>query len=226
MKNKHNHPDSLDRIAEAFIAIASEQGVNRVTLEGVSKKAGVPFSTAHYQLRALNMTVVQFGLSVVGRGAQQFIQTYLDKEGAEMPEEDPLRQYVEGSFAWLSKFRSHANIWLFQYHVIAVDPAIRVTHQAFLDAAAMRIEKLIFESVGKGFYHEWSRSFPREKTARAAVAIHSLLMGAMTRALVSVDEEANEGGALNFHLDVTLHAITAILRHSPDVQLKKRKADR
>jgi AcrR family transcriptional regulator len=214
--------DPKTRLADAFIDLASREGAYRITLEAVAKKAGVPFSTAHYQLRTLGMGLVEFGLREVGVRAQAYIQSFLDRAGRESPKGNPIHDYVIGSFAWARELRPHASIWLFHYHLIAVNEATRRAHQSFLDAAVERIEKLIFESVGKGFYSE--RTWRPGKTRDIAVAVHSLLIGGMTRALVSSTEPKSPHSALESHERIVLSTIDRLLKSAPGEARSARSA--
>lgn len=204
--------DPKARLAAAFVTIASEKGVDQITLEAVAKKARVPFSTAHYQLRTMGLSIIEFGLRSVGTHGQEFTRNYLERRAREAPAENPLEQYLEGTFAWFKEFRPYANIWLFQYHAIAVNPQLRAIHQTFLDTAIVRIEKLIFESVGKGFYPEWSRRETKIPVSEVAIAVHSILMGGTTRALVSTRGSPEIGDPGDFHLRVTLRAVAAMMK--------------
>jgi AcrR family transcriptional regulator len=205
--------DPKTKLADAFIDLASREGAYRITLEAVAKKARVPFSTAHYHLKALGVGLVEFGLREVGVRAQAYIQAFLERAGRESPKGNPLHDYVIGSFAWARELRPHASIWLFQYHLIAVNEATREAHQIFLDAALERIEKLIFESVGKGFYPERTRR--PGKTRDAAIAVHSLLIGGMTRALVSSTDSKSPHSALESHERIVLSTIDCLLKSAP-----------
>lgn len=185
-KRKHPLKDPSTRLKAAIIDLAGEHGADRVTLDGAAKRAKIPFSSAHSLLKKSGMSVLQYGIQEVGENAQRTIAAYIATEQKGNPTKNPLHHYINGTFDWAERFPRHASLWLFQYHTISVNRPDLERHQEFLDTAVSRIEKLIYEGVGRGIYKTV------ENVSKTATVIHTLLMGATLRALVSARKGSSE----------------------------------
>lgn len=200
--------DPKSKLADAFIELASRDGAYRITLEAVAKKAKIPFSTAHYHLKATKLSLVEFGLREVSARGQAFTVEFLERAARAHPEANPLHQYIEVTHAWARKQRSLATLWLFHYHLASVDARARADYQPFLDAAVSRIEKLIYECIGRGLYPERAAGSAGLSTPDLALAIHSLLIGSLHRGLICVSEGDE---AMKEHEEVSRKAVDALL---------------
>lgn len=200
MPGRKRREDVERRLANAYIELAATGGAYRITLEAAAKKAEVPFSTAHYHLKAAGCSLVELGIRAVGVSAQEYITSWLAERAKRDPDSNTLHHYIEGSFEWIKTYRNHGRLLLFQYYLISGSEIEQIKFQEFIDVAKLRIEKLIYENRGRGYYQGV------KKPSEMSDSIHSIMMGAVTRGLVS-----NIPDSLNFHMLLTIKTVDELL---------------
>jgi AcrR family transcriptional regulator len=162
-------PDKRQALIDAFIEIASKEGVARVTLQQSAKKAKIAFATAHHYFGNERANLLEESILSVAVEAQSFIEDWLRQDSDRRVY--PLRSYIAGTIEWIRKHPAHAAIWVYYYHVLAYDPKWRKGHAPVLESARERIRQLITESIGIGMLPGGTL---REETPRQ---VHALIVG-------------------------------------------------
>jgi AcrR family transcriptional regulator len=148
-KSKENEKaDKRRAVIDAFIEIAAEEGVARVTLQQAANRAGVAFATAHHYFGNERANLLEEAIRAVAAHAQTFIVEWLAEDRDRKVY--PLRSYIAGTIAWIRKYPAHAAVWIYYYHVLAYDRVWRKGHGPVLEGARERVRQLLIESIGLG----------------------------------------------------------------------------
>ncbi len=161
-------PDQLtEKMLTAYIALCTRDSVLNVTLQKTAKHAKVPFATAHYHWGGKKKELVVEALKFIGARAQHYIEKYLNDSA--LKHKNMVEAYATGTFQWVIEHRGEAQLWLFFYHHLAAGSSTPEVGMSFVTTARLRVERLITESVGNGFY-----SRPKDLSLAGSV-IHSFV---------------------------------------------------
>ena len=170
----------VERILEAYLDLAHEQGVETITLEKVAKRAGVAYGTVRYHFNERDLSISHQAAAHVGKHAQDFVSTYL--EGKPASARQPIIvTWFEANLKWAEAHPTHASQFVYFYYLCTTRVRGRELNRAFLDAAARRIAELLYMDIGRG------RIAKREGVEEMAIAIHGLAIGTILRALTDPD---------------------------------------
>lgn len=181
MKKRDLPPE--ERVVNAFIEFCDERGILEATLQKIARKAGVPFSTAHYHWGGSLERLISAVLQKIGKSAQEYIFARL--QNPKKGEGNPLECYVQGTFDWIEERGGDARLWVYFFYHASTGVDQRRAHEAFLVVARKRILQLLFEAKGRGYYPKL------EPTLERASQIHALVFGYGIQA-ITIDSKAGK----------------------------------
>ncbi len=169
------------RMINAYLEVASDEGVHRATLQKVAKKAGVPFATAHYHFGNDPDALLEMSMLEISNRARAFTLERLargQKSGL-----DPVRSYAEATFAWTEHQALEAQLWLFSYYRAGVSQRSRENQALTLQVARDRVYRLLCEGVGSGEIR-----MKAKPTRELGDALHTLVFAYGIQAIIALNK--------------------------------------
>lgn len=162
---------SRDRILEAYIELAYEIGIPNITLQKIADEAGVAFGTVRYYFSSeegeiIHKAAFQTALAHSFREVANITAKLRTKKNA-----NPVFVYVESMFDWVQQFPAYGSFLIYYYYLSSSKLRPSTELGDVNVKARQRIEALLFESIGMGFF----KSVKNVK--EAANAIHSSVVG-------------------------------------------------
>lgn len=190
-------------IVKSYIKLCHQNSNNTVTLQMIANEAGVAFSTVRYYFAKDPLLLEKEAIDYTFKFAHNFFHK-TSQEFRENEHHNPLIDYVEASFQFIDKHPEIFSYTMYFYYLLSTNAKFVKGNEDYLNIAIKRVESLIYESIGRGFYKKNSQ------ITKKAKKIHTILYGnlLLTFTLASKKSEYSE------RLDHTKECIELILEQN------------
>lgn len=197
-----NFTETQMKLIDSFVLLAADIGIANITLQKVATHAKVAFGTVRYHFAGDdNLDLTQAAIFHVLQRGQAYIEKYIQKKRLSSGDKfNGIESYIDGTFQWLKDCRHDFSFLVYFYYMGTSNMKMAIKNNFFLDSARARVDNLLHESIGRGFYEK-----PKD-TRRVILQIHALLVGAGTIACTETRKEA-----FKEQLEATLEAVNHIL---------------
>jgi AcrR family transcriptional regulator len=185
-------------IIETAMSLFLEKGAHSISLQEVSRSAGVAQPTIYNHFKNKDEILLACCAAAVEAG-RQYIDARIDPRDSARKR---LSAYVEGNFEWVKKQRMEANAWLGLHYFGSSIANIRKLAEQVDQGSIARIEEHVIQGVREGV---WNVKFP----ANCARNIHSLLIGEMLKAFYRPSEFSGK-----VRLERVMRGVWALLERS------------
>lgn len=141
-------------LIEHYLKLCKQHGGHAVTLQMLSKEAGVSFSTVHYYFGGPSKDIVVEAIHYIVNHGQMFVSDLMAKEVATTLEER-LETYIQANLKWVQEYPSYASHWIFQFYLGGTSPVFK---KMYLEAS-----KISYARVGS-----WVDEFIARKQVKEA----------------------------------------------------------
>lgn len=159
-----------EQIIKAYVELCYEKSNNAVTLQLIADQAGVAFSTVRYYFAKERLLLEKEAIEYTFKIAHDFFLKRA-QEARENESFNPLMDYIDASFVFIEQFPHVFSYTMYFYYLLSTNAEFVKGNEEYLNTAIKRIEGLIYESIGRGFY-KTTVNIPQK-----AKQVHTLLYG-------------------------------------------------
>ena len=143
--------DVRNTIIENFLQLAHEEGVHMVTLQKVSKKAGLAYSSVHYYFGNSQDELLQASFEYANNKSNIYMQGIMQKSFSDL-KSNAFHNFIRAKFDWSKQFPSFASLLGFFTYLCTRGGKERVlNNQIELQSQDFLRSCLLYE-IGKGTY--------------------------------------------------------------------------